>query len=177
MTSIPCTHVCIQRNMSRHMDPGREIQCLGSLAGGTKLPVPQQLCRLVPALGEGRNRFMGPKINRSPLLLAERRGRELGPPGESWLLSKPPSSLPVRDHTPAPSPYRGSVGVTPVPGLREPGIYIRAGRVPRGQIDKCPQVTAAGMGPREGETPRDPPSVRSCASTGAQVSSPAQGSF
>ena len=36
--------------------PGREIQCLGSLAGGTKLPVPQQLCRLVPVLGEGRNR-------------------------------------------------------------------------------------------------------------------------
>ena len=98
MTSIPCTHVCIQRNTSRHTDPGREIQCLGSLAGGTKLPVPQQLCRLVPALGEGRNRFMGPKINRSPLLLGERRGRELGPPGESWFLPRPPSSLPVRDH-------------------------------------------------------------------------------
>ena len=41
---------------------------------------------------------MGPKINRSPLLLGERRGRELGPPGESWFLPRPPSSLPVRDH-------------------------------------------------------------------------------
>lgn len=101
--------------------------------------------------------FIDSKINLFPPLLGERWGREQGPPGEPWFLPRAPSCLPAsllhppsRAGRPSPlSPPCMLGAATLVPGLREPDIYIRAGRALGGQVDKCPHITAGEMEPRE----------------------------
>lgn len=183
MTSIPCTHVCIQRDTCRHTDTGREIQCLGPQAAGTKLPEGESLNSCAgwsQPWGRGETGSWTPR-QLSPLLLGE------GGSWPSWGALVPAWAplLPSCTHAcftvrgPFPPPATQATPWLSLSSLsswtQELDVNIRAGRILRAQRDKCPQGTAEEAEPGEGYTTQDPQRVRGCTRTGAQLFSPAQG--
>lgn len=140
MSSVPHMHMCLWTH--KHTGKGREIQCLGSLAGETKVPKgdPNISGRLIAALEKGE-RGCGAQHKS----ISSPAGREVGDLGgplvTAWpLLSS--SHPPTRSHLATALGWAEELGS---PRLGEPDVYIRAGCALRDQAIKAPRAQQRGL--------------------------------